>query len=123
MRAVFIEAGASQRSPSSRGNAWLTTGREYVVLGLYGRGRAVKFRILGDDGTTPALHPADRFRVVVPDIPRDWAFRLFPENEWEIGPAAWSGDGFWVAYFDGEPSARAAFEEVAGALGARPQGL
>ena len=119
MRVVFIVVGATQGEPPAKSDGWLTIGREYVVLGIYGREREIKFRILGDDGTTPALHSSDRFKVISSDIPSDWTFRIFPGNEWEIGPAAWSGAGFWNAYFDGEPSARTVFDAIAIALGAR----
>lgn len=106
--------------PTDRASdGWVTIGQEYVVLGIYGRGEEIKFRILGDDGTTPALQPAERFTVTLSNIPTDWVFRLYSSKEWEITPAAWSSNGFWVAYFDGEVSARASFISIATALGAR----
>ena len=42
-------------------DAWLTVGKEYLVLGVYGRRTSFKYRVFGDDGHTPALQDADLF--------------------------------------------------------------
>ncbi len=119
MKVCFYDANTAQGALPVESDGWLTIGREYVVLGIYGREREIKFRILGDDGVTPALHKSDKFKIVSSDIPPDWIFRIFSGNEWEIGPLAWSNDGFWSAYFDGDLFARAIFDKIAVALGAR----
>jgi hypothetical protein len=95
---------------------WLTIGKEYLVLGVYGRGNSFKYRILADDGRTPALHDSDLFELVSAKIPREWVFHVYPPSEWEISPAVLAEEGFWVAYFDGDATARADFDQVVLAL-------
>jgi hypothetical protein len=74
---------------------------------------------LGDDSTTPVLQAAEQFDIVSPEIPSGWVFRVYPTQEWEITPAAWSNEGFWVAYFDGDAAAEATFERIVLELQAR----
>lgn len=107
------------QSNDLKSDGWLTIGREYVVLGIYGRGKDISFRILGDDGRIPALHSAEQFEIQVPELPANWVFHLFPGSDWEIGPTAWSGEGFWNAYFDGDALARDVFEKEVVTLDAR----
>lgn len=97
-------------------DAWVTAGKEYLVLGIYGRGTSFKYRLIGDDKRTPALHDSELFQLTAPQIPNDWIFRVFPDSEWEMTPAAWASEGFWTAYFDGDAAARAAFSQVVSAL-------
>lgn len=97
-------------------DAWLTIGKEYLVLGVYGGGASFKYRLIGDDNYTPALHDAGLFELISPQIPRDWIFRVYPGAEWEITPAAWATEGFWGAYFDGDVSAKTVFTEVVSTL-------
>ena len=100
-------------SPGSReSDGWLTIGKEYVVVSVYGRGDRLDYRIVGDDGFTPALQSAGQFEIVEDAIPDNWVFRRYSDSEWVIMPAAWAAEGFWTAYFDGDASARAAFDQV-----------
>ena len=102
-------------------DSWLTVGREYVVLGVYGRGSTIKYRLIGDDESTPALHRAEQFDIKSNTIPADWSFKLYPETfEWMIEPSVLAADGFWTAYFDGDSAARSTFDNVVLALAARP---
>lgn len=97
-------------------DAWLTLGKEYIVLGVYGRGATFKYRLIGDDGRTPALHNAELFELTSSRIPGDWIFKVYPNKEWAITPAAWATHGFWTAYFDGDAAAKAIFTQVLSAL-------
>jgi hypothetical protein len=97
-------------------DAWIAVGKEYPVLGLYGRGSSFKYRLIGDDNVTPALHDAELFEVTSPEIPEGWIFRVYPASEWEMTPAAWAREGFWTAYFDGDAVAKATFSHVVSAL-------
>lgn len=103
---------------SKDSNGWLTIGKEYVVVSVYGRGDRIDYRIVGDDGFTPALQPASQFEIVDGVIPKNWVFRQYSDSEWVIMPAIWAKDGFWTSYFDGDASARAAFAEALSAIGA-----
>ena len=114
---TLSSASASASASASLVNdGWVTIGRNYLVLGVYGRSNTIKYRILGDDDRTPALQLAEQFEITSPEIPADWIFRVYSPSEWEILPAAWSIDGFWMAYFDGEPSAKAIFEQEVSAM-------
>lgn len=120
MKVTCIKLGSlPTKSSSSDHDGWVTLGKEYVVLEIYGRGSSLKFRILGDDGITPALQSAEQFEITSPEIPPNWIFRMYPDEEWELTPAAWASGEFWMAYFDGDPSAKALFEKVASELEAR----
>ena len=119
MKIICVGLGGGRRSEDGLSDGWVTLGKEYVVLGVYGRPTEIKYRILSDDGQTPALHTAEHFKIVSPAIPADWIFSIYPDAEWKITPAGLSGDDFWTAYFDGDAVAEAAFEQVAQALGAR----
>jgi hypothetical protein len=121
MKATCISLGhALSASNSQKQDERLTLGKEYVVLGIEGQGAIINYRILGDDGITPVLQPSEKFKITSPEIPPDWIFRIYPvESEWVITPAAWAGDGFWVAYFDGDADAKSLFERIAMELGAR----
>jgi hypothetical protein len=97
---------------SAESNGWLTIGKEYVVVSVYGRGNRLDYRIVGDDGFTPALQSASQFEILDEAIPDNWVFRQFSDSEWVIMPTALAAEGFWEAYFDGDVSARAAFDQV-----------
>ena len=99
-----------------KNDAWVTPGKEYLVLGVYGRGASIKYRLVGDDGHTPALQDAELFELTSPDIPKDWIFRVYPASEWEMTPAAWARDGFWTAYFEGDATAKVTYAQVVSAL-------
>lgn len=123
MKVACIRLNQPTEANSPNQDGWVTVGREYVVLEVCGRGSSLKYRILGDDGVTPALQAAEQFEITSPEIPSDWIFRVYPPQEWELTPAAWSADGFWMAYFDGDASAKDLFEKIASALGARQREL
>jgi len=97
-------------------DSWLTVGSIYLVLGVYGRGSSIKFRVMSDEGVTPALHDANQFEIIAPEIPNSWIFRTFPNSEWQLIPAAWAGKGFWEAYFDRDAAARSLFDAEVAAM-------
>lgn len=121
MRVLCNRLNPRLSSHSKECNGWLTIGKEYVVLSVYGRGDRLDYRIIGDDRFTPALQAASQFEIIDGNIPNDWMFRQYSDSEWVIMPAAWSADGFWVAYFDREASARAIFEQVVSIIFAKDQ--
>jgi hypothetical protein len=100
-------------------NSWLSVGRTYVVLAVFvADGASPKYRIIGDDAVTPALHAASQFDVVSAALPSIWKAHLVPYKYFELAPLSWTAAGFWEAYFDGDPAAEAAFREAYRALAA-----
>jgi hypothetical protein len=99
-----------------RSSPWRTIGKVYEVLEIYfGVEDAIlKYRIKSDDNESPTLSHANLFEVVSDFIPSTWAVKSVPGKFFTIAPRAWhQADGFWVAYFDGEPWARDLYlEEV-----------
>lgn len=93
-------------------NCWLTLGRVYQVLAVFVADCSLpKYRLLGDDGKTPALHASSQFEVVSGFLPPSWKANSVPYKFFELAPEVWSSPGFWESYFDGDPSAKAAFSE------------
>lgn len=96
--------------PEAR-SPWLTVGSEYVVLALsVVPGRNVTFRLIGNDGRTPALFAASQFEIIRGNIPSVWEVQIEEEGRLEIGPRPWLRPGFWEDYFDGMPEATTEFE-------------
>jgi hypothetical protein len=97
-----------ERSP------WLTVGREYDVLEIVAQpGREVLFRLLGDDATGgPGLWDSRLFTAASTDLPSHWVASVDGNGIIRIGPEAWQREGFWEAYFDGDPAAVRAFESA-----------
>ncbi len=92
---------------------WLTIGRIYHVLEVSFEQKGVlKFRFLGDDKITPALHDAQQFELVSNKIPEEWCVKFVPDSFLELTPKAWAYDNFWEDYFNGEPEAERIFLEV-----------
>lgn len=93
-------------------NSWLTVGKTYKVLSIFvASGDAPKYRLIGDDGVTPALHASSQFDVVSDVLPSIWKAHSVPYKFFELAPASWTVPGFWEAYFDGDPEAETAFRE------------
>ena len=91
---------------------WLTIGKEYLVLGIYVPFEEIpKFRLLGDDGATPALHDASQFEVVSNFLPSSWKIYIGSQKLLSIEPESWLTPEFWEAYFNFDPEARATFDK------------
>lgn len=96
-------------NPDTR-NAWLTVGKEYMVLGIYGDGATLKYRLIADDNHTPGLQDADQFEITAPEIPSGWMFHIYQAGQWVMQPSAWVKTGFWEAYFDQDEAAELIFD-------------
>lgn len=101
----------NNRSTNSLSDDWVTIGREYLVLAVYGDATGIKFRLLSDDDTTPALFEATDFIMLETTLPGDWEFSLSESRSWELSPRQWAKSSFWNSYFDGDPIALKAFDE------------
>jgi hypothetical protein len=90
---------------------WLTIGKEYLVLGIYlPFAGTLMFRLLGDDGATPALHDASQFEVISGFLPSEWKVEMVPRKYLSLEPEPWLAPGFWDAYFNLDPDAKAVFD-------------
>jgi hypothetical protein len=102
-------------------SAWLSVGREYDVLEVvaYPEGE-VLLRLLGDDPSGgPGLWDSRLFTTKSTAMPADWAATVDDAGALHLGPAKWQRDGFWEAFFDGDPDAIRDYDDV---LKARPTG-
>jgi hypothetical protein len=108
MRQIDERTGAPiERSP------WLTVGDIYHVLEIVVSERGViKFRLLGDDKRTPALHLSMQFELVSGFIPACWAVRFEADGSLKLAPNTWTERGFWERYFEGSARERQIFEDT-----------
>jgi hypothetical protein len=98
-------------------SSWLTVGKVYHVLEISIDQRGtIKFRLVGDDEKTPALHLWTQFSLASNVIPSCWIVDLRPEVLFSLRPRTWAGRGFWERYFDGDSLAREQFEEARRAI-------
>jgi len=92
---------------------WLEPGAVYVVLGIYGSQEGLGYRLLGaTEPETPAIHPAGLFEVVDPLVSPRWQIEVPGDGgSFSFEPEAWTREGFWTDFFDGDPAARQIFDE------------
>jgi hypothetical protein len=93
--------------PPSGPHPYITTGREYLVVGISDR----SYRLLDDSGE-PYLYPREWFEVIEPHIPEDWVRTDYPEGEYCIDPPEVYHPGFYEDYFDDDPEARRLFQLI-----------
>lgn len=74
------------------------------------------FRIIDKSGRT-SVWPADLFTMIDNSIPDAWIIRARPCNTVALTYPAFARAGFWEDYFDGDPEAEAAFDEIIHTLG------
>src|SRR5688572_29150797 len=87
-------------------NSWLSVGKTYHVLSLHVEPRGIcQLRLIGDDGTTPALHDVRQFEMASPIIPPTWTIRFTSNGYFTLAPQRWSEIGFWERYFNRDPNA------------------
>jgi hypothetical protein len=111
MRAKCIRLVNSVTGQNESRNPWLTVDKEYTVLAISViPGREPMFRIVGDDGRTPALFEACQFVVTEPNMSPIWRVHGGDNGGLEFGPSAWLRRGFWEEYFDGSPGANTDFK-------------
>ncbi len=102
-------------------SAWLTIGKEYVVLSIQCSSNSVGkknyYFIMDDTGTWGSLQNAKQFEVVSHNIPRSWKVYSKAELDFlEFTPTSWSKEGFWEHYYDAEPEALAIFTKEVEAM-------
>ena len=83
---------------------WLSKEKLYEVVTIIVEPRRILVRILADDSYTPAIFDLSLFHIVNGAIPANWTVN-YKDGILTFGPAAWSAEGFWERYFDGDSSA------------------
>lgn len=84
----------------------LTVGKEYTVLAIgISSKNGISFRLVHDDGQTPALFDIQQFQIVSPQIPRNWTIHLDRYGGLDICPTTWARLGFWEDFFDDKTEA------------------
>src|SRR5262245_28507161 len=79
---------------------FLTPGKEYEVLGLDHE----SFRILDDKGE-PILFPKTLFTVIDKQVPADWIWDRYGDDEYYANPPELHEAGFYEDLFDHKPDA------------------
>jgi len=99
-------------APANRENVrgWLRPDVDYVVLSVEVLGDESAYRIVTEDNATPALFESSLFDVTDESVPGLWVqvSQAHGKPDQRM-PRAWSADGFWEAFFDGDPGARRAY--------------
>jgi hypothetical protein len=91
-------------------SAWLQVGNEYLVSSVLIDHGIVKIRIVGEE-PTPILVEIEMFEVIKFNLPTSWVVKMPSPNNLLFSPEAWPKEGFWVDYFNQEPSAIQIFNE------------
>ena len=112
VRCIKLVDGFGQ--PVSR-SSWVSVGHVYHVLEVLASPERTRIRIVGDS-KTPALYHLEMFELVSGVIPAVWTVSSLRVGHFCICPKSWSADGFWEAYFDGNPEAGDAFQEGLNAI-------
>ncbi|MCV2884707.1 hypothetical protein OE749_08360 [Aestuariibacter sp. AA17] len=93
-------------------SSWLTVGKLYPVLSLIiSESGNVEYRLLSDDGATPAIFDASFFEIESESIPHNWVVSYFPGVYFELTPKGWVTPSFWDDFFEGDKDAVGKFLE------------
>lgn len=86
-------------------SAWLTVGKEYIVLAIEIRRDKVLFLIASDSNEQPVLQNAIQFEVLSKKIPSTW--KIFPGvlEIFTLEPKSWQEPGFWDECYNHDPAA------------------
>jgi hypothetical protein len=95
--------------------AWLTIGKEYVVLEMMVlQGKDVSYRLVGDnENEMPAIYDARQFEIVTNHLPSNWAIQQLPSDRFFFRPISWQQPGFWVNCYDGDPESLEVYKREA----------
>jgi hypothetical protein len=86
-------------------SAWLTIGKEYIVLAIEVRQDKVSFLIASDSNEQPVLQSALQFEILNKKIPTTWQISPGVIELFTIGPKAWYEPGFWEDCYNHDPAA------------------
>lgn len=94
---------------------WLSLGHVYNVLSVLTNIAGEKrLQIIEDtqlaSTDTLGFHLSQCFEVISDYRPSCWTERSIPGGI-ELAPESWQSEGFWEAFYDGDPQAQQTFEE------------
>ncbi len=95
------------RLKDGEGHQYLSSGREYYVIGI----EADDFRILDDFGQ-PALYAPEIFEVIDAGLPGDWRVEVGGDGERYAYPEELNRIGFFEDFFDRDPDTVRVFWQV-----------
>lgn len=85
---------------------WVTVGAEYTVISLLANPQGkITLHIVTDDGEGFAMYGSESFSITDGSIPESWVARMDEGGMLQLAPEPWLADGFWEAYYDGDPTA------------------
>ena len=97
---------------SEETSSWLTIGKTYLVLSVYGFvGRDLMLRLIGDNPDIPILVNARQFETTCIQMPSNWRAIIDDKGNFQLTPEPWSKPGFWESYFNGERAAEQLFSQ------------
>ena len=68
-------------------DSWLTVGKVYDVLSVFINENSVtEYRLIADDGYTPALFKANQFKIVCSALPSNWVANSGLNSYFELTP-------------------------------------
>jgi hypothetical protein len=89
---------------------WLRKGKEHVVLAIEQHHDGVAgYRIESEQAEKPMIFEAHQFKICDPKLPSTWVVLGLSGATVRLGPQAFGGEGFWEAYFEGDPKAVEAY--------------
>lgn len=87
-------------------SAWLTMGKEYVVLAIEIYPTKNLYLIVDDTSNqAPGLHDAKQFEVLSHKVPSNWVINPGGLEILTISPEHWQKSTFWEECYDGNPLA------------------
>jgi hypothetical protein len=111
MRVTCVKNISATTNEALPDDNWLTLGQTYVVLAVYALpGKSVQYRLIGNDGCTPAVFDSQQFRITDDTLFSNWKISVGEHNTLRLEPAEWKRPGFWEEYFDGSEEAQHSFE-------------
>lgn len=113
MKVKCINIYNEQKKEYQEKSAWLTVGKEYIVLAIEVRQDKVLFLIASDSNEQPILQDAVQFEIVNKKIPSTWQFSPGVIELLTIGPQAWQKPGFWEDCYNHEPAALEVYKREA----------
>jgi len=94
-------------------SAWLTIGKEYIVLAIEIYQDKVSFLIASDSNEQPVLQNAVQFEILTKKIPTNWQIAPGVIELFTIGPKSWRELGFWEDCYEHEPKALEIYKQEA----------
>lgn len=87
-------------------SAWLTIGREYIVLAIEVYSTKTLYLLVDDSSNqAPHLHDAKQFEILSHRIPSNWNINPGNLEIITIAPKIWQKSTFWEECYEGDQAA------------------